>query len=66
MVHRYTKLSTSIGLELLYNILEIVVCCRIVTVPSFNKQLPIIYVNDVISARRLVVWHTKVVMNQTF
>jgi hypothetical protein len=47
----------------LVNILEIVVCSRVVVVPLFNKQLPKMYVDDVISAGRPVVWRTKVVMN---
>ncbi len=50
----------------LVNILEIVVYGRVVVIPSFNKQFPKMFVDDVISARRLVVWCTKVVMNQTF
>jgi hypothetical protein len=34
--------------------------------PSFNKQLAKISIDDVISAGRLVVWCTKIVMHQTF
>jgi hypothetical protein len=50
----------------LVNILKIVVYGRVVVISSFNKQLPKMSVDDVINARRLVVWCTKVGMNQTF
>ncbi len=63
MVHRYTKLSTSIGcgIDIKYSRN----CCmlQVIMVPSFIKQLLKISIDYVINVERPVVWHTKVVMN---
>ncbi len=64
MVHRYTKLSTSIGCEIAIEYSRN--CCMLQNCSGFSKQLAKISSDDAISVGRLVVWRTKVVMHQTF